>query len=160
MTPFFGPNGTNFDALLHPQTAGDRTNALQVLREKYKIDPVFAKKVDAEYGPLDWRLPEAHAIYWGAFGLEKAKKNPDKVKADDLITAAPHHLSIHAAGVSSRTDHPNPFNQAYALGPDLDLVSKVNDAYEKMYAEEKPVTMRRHPKSPSEFSGRRGLFAL
>ena len=43
MTPFFGPNGTNFDALIHPQTAEDRTNAL-VLREKYKMDPVFAKR--------------------------------------------------------------------------------------------------------------------
>ena len=73
MTPFFGPNGTNFDDLIHPQTAEDRTNAL-VLREKYKIDPVFAQKVDAQYGPLDWRLPEAHAIYWGALGLEEAKE--------------------------------------------------------------------------------------
>src|ERR1035438_9635284 len=34
MTPFFSPNGTNFDALLHPQTAADRTNAF-LLREKY-----------------------------------------------------------------------------------------------------------------------------
>ncbi len=57
-----------------------------MLREKYKIDPVFAQKVDEQYGPLDWRLPEAHAIYWGAVGLEKAKKNPDKVKSTDLIT--------------------------------------------------------------------------
>jgi hypothetical protein len=79
MTPFFGPGGTNFENLIHPQTAEERTNAL-VLREKYKIDPVFAQKVDAQYGPLDWRLPEAHAIYWGALGLEKAKENPDKVK--------------------------------------------------------------------------------
>jgi hypothetical protein len=42
--------------------------------------------VDGQYGPLDWRLPEAHAIYWAALGLEKAKENPDKVKGDDLIT--------------------------------------------------------------------------
>ena len=101
MTPFFGPNGTNFDALIHPQTAEDRTNAL-VLREKYKMDPVFAQKVDEEYGPLDWRLPEAHAIYWAALGLEKAKENPDKVKTNDLTAVAPGHLPVHAAGVSSR----------------------------------------------------------
>ena len=49
MTPFFGPNGTNFDALTNPQSAGDRTNAFLV-REKYKIDPEFAKKVDARMG--------------------------------------------------------------------------------------------------------------
>ena len=32
MTPFFGANGTNFENLIHPQTAVERTNAL-VLRE-------------------------------------------------------------------------------------------------------------------------------
>ena len=73
-----------------------------VLREKYKIDPAFAEKVNEEYGPLDWRLPEAHAIYWGALGLEKAKENPDKVKTGRFDHAAPHHLPVHAAGVSPR----------------------------------------------------------
>ena len=79
MMPFFGANGTNFENLIHPQTAVERTNAL-VLREKYKMDPVFAQKTDAQYGPLDWRLPEAQAIYWYALGLEKAEDNPDKDK--------------------------------------------------------------------------------
>jgi len=37
-------------------------------------------------GPFDWRLPEAHAVYWGTLGLDAAAKNPDKVKADDKIT--------------------------------------------------------------------------
>jgi hypothetical protein len=36
----------------------------------------------------------------------------------------------------------NPFNQAYEMVPDLDLVTKVNDAYEKMYAEETQPNMR------------------
>jgi hypothetical protein len=87
MAPLFGAGGTNFENLIHPQTAAARTNAL-VLRETYKIDPVFAQKVDAQYGPLDWRLPEAHAIYWYALGLEKAREHPDKVKPDDLINCA------------------------------------------------------------------------
>src|SRR5258706_167186 len=81
MAPFFGTTGTNFSGLINPQTPEARTNAW-LFREKYKMDPVFAQKVDAQYGPFDWRLPEAHAIYWGAQGLEDAKKNPDKVKAD------------------------------------------------------------------------------
>ncbi|HTV75668.1 MAG TPA: hypothetical protein VMD57_01630 [Candidatus Baltobacteraceae bacterium] len=136
MTPFFGPNGTNFENLIHPQTAAERTNAL-VLRQKYKIDPVFAQKVDEEYGPLDWRLPEAHAIYWAALGLEKAKENPGKVKQDDLIELrriiyqstlqAFHHGRIIA----------NPFTRGVELAPNLDLVSRANDTYLQMYDEEK-----------------------
>jgi hypothetical protein len=141
MTPFFGANGTNFEALINPQTAGDRTNALQ-LREKYKIDPAFAKKTDAEWGPLDWRLPEAHAIYWGAFGLAQAKKHPDKVNPDDLIKLRRSiYQSMLQAFHHGRIIR-NPFNQSYELVPDLDLVSKVNDVYEKMYAEETQPNMR------------------
>ena len=135
MTPFFGADGTNFSALLNPTTGEARTNA-QVLREKYKLDAAFAQHIDAQYGPLDWRLPEAHAIYWGARGLEAAKQNPGKVKADDLITVrrniyqsmlqAFHHGRIIA----------DPFNKTYALEPNLDLVPKVNDAYETLMQED------------------------
>jgi hypothetical protein len=135
MAPFFGPNGTNVGALSHPQTAGDKTNAL-VLREKYRIDPVLAQKVNAEWGPLDWRLPEAHAIYWASLGLEKAKENPGNVKTNDL----PHLRRVIYQSMQQTFRHgryiASPFGNGYALGPNLDLIPKVNDAYEKQYAEE------------------------
>jgi len=141
MRNFFGPNGTNLAALIQPQTAEEKTNAL-VLREKYKIDPAFAEKVNQEYGPFDWRLPEAHAIYWGAKGLDAAAKNPDKVKADDLITVRRiiyqsllqsfHHGRLVA----------DPFNKTYSLGPNLDLVGQVNKAYLDLYAEEADPSQR------------------
>src|SRR5271168_5057118 len=38
MAPFFGPQGTNFIALIHPQTPEEKPNAF-VLHEKFKIDP-------------------------------------------------------------------------------------------------------------------------
>jgi hypothetical protein len=131
MTPFFGANGTNFSELLQPQS----TNAV-LLREKYKIDPVFAEKLNAQYGPLDWRLPEAHAIYWGALGLEKAKENPDKVKADDLITVRRNIYQSMIQAFYHGRFIANPFNKSYALGPDLGLIPKVNDAYETMMRED------------------------
>lgn len=135
MEPFFGPQGTNFDHLLHPQTAAD-FKQVEVLTNQYKLDPAFVKSVDERYGPFDWLLPEAHAIYWGAKGLDEAAKHPDKVKTDDLITVrriiyqsllqAFHHGRIVA----------DPFNNSYALGPNLDLVARVNEAYTNFYAEE------------------------
>ena len=78
--------------------------------------------MDEKYGPFDWRLPEAHAIYWGAKGLDAAAKNPDKVKADDLITVRRIIYQSLLAGVSSRADLADPFNKTYSLGPNLDLV--------------------------------------
>ena len=42
------------------------------LRKEYKLDPILIAKTDREYGPLDWRLPEAHAVYWACRGRERA----------------------------------------------------------------------------------------
>jgi len=135
MMPFFGASGTNFSELLQPQTAEAVAQA-QLFANKYKIDPAFAEKMNAQYGPLDWRLPEAHAIYWGAVGLQKAKENPDKVKADDLITLRRNiYQSMQQAFYHGRFIA-NPFNKSYELGPNLDLVPKVNDTYETMMRED------------------------
>jgi hypothetical protein len=135
MMPFFGPNGTNVAALLEPQN----TNAA-VLRQKYKIDPAFAEKVNEEWGPLDWRLPEAHAIYWGAMGLEKAKEHPDKVKTDDLITVRRNIYQSMLQSFYHGRYIADPFSHAYELGPNLDLVNKVNDAYLSMLWEDPKYT--------------------
>jgi hypothetical protein len=135
MMPFFGPDGTNFDELIQPQTPEARARAA-LLREKYKMDPVFAKQVDEEWGPLDWRLPEASAIYWAALGLEKAKENPTKVNQTDLIKL---RRSIYQSMLQAMYHGRlviNPFDKSYDYYPDLDLVSKINDAYNTMYAEE------------------------
>ena len=141
MKTFFGPNGTNFDLLLNPSNAAAGTNAA-LFRDKYKMDAAFAKSVDTQYGPFDWRLPESHAIYWGARGLQAARENPDKVKADDLIKLrriiyqsmlqAFHHGRIIV----------DPFSKSYSLGPNLDLTPQVNAAYEKLYAEETDPNMQ------------------
>jgi hypothetical protein len=100
------------------------------------MDPAFAEKLNAQYGPLDWRLPEAHAIYWGALGLEKAKENPGKVKADDLITLRRNIYGSMLQAFYHGRFIANPFNKSYALGPDLDLIPKVNDTYEAMMQED------------------------
>ena len=135
MTPFFGADGTNFENLIRPQTSGERTNAL-VLCKKYKIDPVFAQKVVAEYGPFDWRLPEAHAIYWGARGLEMAKENPDKVKQDDLIQLRRIIFQSEQQAFRHGRIIANPFTHGVELAPDLDLIPNANKVYLQMYADE------------------------
>lgn len=136
MMPFFGPNGTNFDELIHPQTPEARAS-VGLLRDKYKMDPVFAKQVDTEWGPLDWRVPEASAIYWAAVGLEKARESPEKtVKSSDLTAL---RRSIYQSMLQALYHGRlviNPFDKSYDYYPDLDLVAKVNAAYDTMYAED------------------------
>ncbi|MFZ0829098.1 MAG: hypothetical protein WAO02_16920 [Verrucomicrobiia bacterium] len=139
MMPFFGANGTNFSELLQPQTA-EAVTRMQLFTNKYKLDPAFAEKVNALYGPLDWRLPEAHAIYWGALGLEKAREHPDKVKTDDLITVRRNIYQSMLQAFYHGRFIANPFNKTYELGPNLDLAPKVNAAYETMMWEDPKYT--------------------
>ncbi|HXC36152.1 MAG TPA: hypothetical protein VNV43_09780 [Candidatus Acidoferrales bacterium] len=135
MTPFFGPHGTNIDALVNPRTSQDRTNAY-ILETKYKIDPVFAQKVNDEWGPLDWRLPEAHAIYWGTLGLEKSKKHPDKVDPSLVIQVR----RIIYQSMMQAFEHgqiiDNPFANSAELGPNLAIIPKTNEAYERSMQED------------------------
>ena len=136
MGGFFGENGTNYQSLISasPGTL-DWTNAI-ILKEKFKLDPAFIKLVDEKYGPLDWRLPEAHAIYWGAKGKEQSELHPDKVKADDIIQLRRIiYQSIYQAFKHGRILY-NPFTQSYSLGPNLDLVNRVNEVYEQMALED------------------------
>ncbi|HEY1786972.1 MAG TPA: hypothetical protein VGJ73_02395 [Verrucomicrobiae bacterium] len=135
MTPFFGPNGTNFDTLINPRTAEERTNVF-ILKTKYKIDPVFAQKVNAEWGPLDWRLPEAHAIYWGALGLEKSKEHPDKVIQSDVITVRRIIYQSMMQAFQHGQIIANPFEHSAELGPNLAIIPKVSEAYETMMRED------------------------
>ena len=135
MAPLFGPHGTNFADLLNPTTAEAQTN-LRVFTNKYKMDPAFAQKIDEQYGPLDWRLPEAHAIYWGARGLEAAKQNPGKVKADDLITVRRNIYQSMLQAFHHGRIIEDPYNKTYALEPNLDLTPKVNAAYENIMQED------------------------
>ncbi|HEX9046542.1 MAG TPA: hypothetical protein VF988_05900 [Verrucomicrobiae bacterium] len=140
MADFFGPNGTNFDRLLSPQTPED-FKRLHSFTNDFKMDPVFAKTVNEKYGPFDWRLPEAHAIYWGAKGLEAARENPDKVKEDDLITVRRIiYQSLLQAFHHGRIEK-DILDRTY-LGPNLDLVGKVNQAYLDFYADEKDAAQR------------------
>ena len=47
----------------------------QYLRDKYKLDPDLILELNNKYGKLDWRLPEAQAIYWATMGLRKTPGN-------------------------------------------------------------------------------------
>lgn len=125
----------NLDELVNPQTDEQRERA-KLLREKYKMDAAFMKLVDTTYGPLEWRLPEAHAIYWAALGLEKAKLNPTKVKQDDLIQLRRViYQSMHLAVQRGRLVE-NFVDKAFEFGPNLDIVPKTNFAYEQAMEED------------------------
>jgi hypothetical protein len=135
MAKVFDKKTPNLEELIHPQTEDQKERA-RLLRETYKMDPQFMKEVDERYGPLEWRLPEAHAIYWAALGLKKAAESPTKVKEDDLITL--RRVIYQSMQLSFQRGRlvTNPFAKAFEYGPNLDIIPKVNLAYEQAARED------------------------
>lgn len=41
------------------------------MAEEYKLRLEVMRRIDEEYGPLDWRLPQSHAVYWAVKGRDR-----------------------------------------------------------------------------------------
>jgi hypothetical protein len=127
MIRIFGMESGDYSALLDPKTEDDRRRAT-LLREQYKLDPKRMKTVDERFGPLDWRLPETHAIYWAVTGLEMAGGR------NELPLRRVIWQSMQTAFLRGRLI-PVPALKYFELGPNLPLLTKANATYERMQAE-------------------------
>jgi len=138
MEALFGGDRPNWDELIHPTTADARRRS-ELLRTKYGMDPEFMKQVDDTYGPLEWRLPEAHAIYWGARGLKMAEENERRIDPDTLIQLRrivyqSMQLAFRRGRIISAGTGAN--GQMIDFGPNLALIGKANAAYEEAIRDE------------------------
>lgn len=124
--------GTNAatDQLLNPQTDDERRRAT-TLREQYKLDPAFMKQVDEKYGPLDWRMPESHGIYWAALGLTRCKGS----SFDMLSLRRTLWQTMQGSYIRGRLIEHRGTNRV-DFGPNLEMIPKVNATYEEMKAAE------------------------
>jgi hypothetical protein len=124
----------DFAALLDPRTPADRER-VRKLREDYQMDPAFIQEIDKTYGPLDWRLPDAHAIYWSELGVRNGTqedKNIIRRQAYAIMQQACRRGGALPSWVTNVTE------DNFILWPNLDLVPKVNAAYERTLAESAP----------------------
>src|ERR1022692_427826 len=136
MAEVFGKSlGSNFEELINPKTDDEKKRAA-LLRDKFKMDPQFMKEVDERFGPLEWRLPEAHAIYWAAKGLDEAEKHPGKVNKDDLIQLRRVIYQTMLLAFQRGRLEVNPIDQAFDFGPNLDIIPNVNRSYEEQMEED------------------------
>lgn len=102
---------------------------LRRLRERYKLEPDWMLGVDERYGPLDWRLPEAHVIYWATLGI-KYSPSQDQVPLRREIFQ-PMLATFHHGRVIT-----NRFAKRIELAPNLNVVTNVSRAYEEAIAAE------------------------
>lgn len=57
------------------------------LRDRMKIDPLVVKEIIDHFGWLDFRLPDAHSVYWATIGLRHAEGEMN-VKCQRMINQA------------------------------------------------------------------------
>lgn len=139
VTRVLGGGRPNYDELLNPQTP-EALQRVELLREKFRMDPAVMKKADDLYGPLEWRLPEASAIYWAMVGLEKSNEK-DLITLRRVIYQCLQLSVMRGKIVVARPDG------TLGFGPDLNKIGLANDGYMRMLAEEtekKSVVERAH----------------
>lgn len=118
----------NADDLQHPATPA-AVDRLKRITERYKLLPNWLLEVDHRYGPLDWRLPESHAIYWATLGIEHSpqqEKTPLRREIFQPMLASFHHGRVLT----------NRFAKRIELAPNLDMLANVSRAYEDAIAAE------------------------
>ena len=119
----------DFDRLINPDNEKSAARRKRLV-EEYKIDPIRMKEVDTIYGPLEWRLPEVHSIYWAWLGMEKCKENPAR---KNILKKLQRSLfqSMQMTFVRGKLVF-DPYSKSFDYGANLEIIKKANQAYVDM----------------------------
>jgi hypothetical protein len=97
------------------------------MQDDYKLDPARINTIASTYGPLDWRLPATHAIYWAQKSREVAT-GIDIIFAERMI-----YQSMSESMRLGRLFRP-PGEADFILTPDLDHLPAVRATFRRFLA--------------------------
>jgi|GEM_PF-1341899 len=100
----------------------------KVLNEQYRMDPTTMHLLMSEYGPIDWRNPAAHSIYWGQAGLQRTMQLLDANRIDVVNT---QRGIIH--GIQSLERYGRVVLNPYAQNPNDRVSYQPNFAFADTY---------------------------
>jgi len=105
------------------QHRADSTTHLQ----DYGLDPAYMMKLDSQYGPLDWRVAETHALYWASLG---AIANPDHPSpmCERMICQSMVALFNHGRLTYSKD------GDLFVTSPEFDLLPNIIKTFEDAIA--------------------------
>jgi hypothetical protein len=120
-----------FDGPRPDYRAAQQDPRLLRLKQEYKLDPAVMEEIDREYGPLDWRLPATHAIYWAYTGLRVATGEKTDLGCEHMLSQCMAESFRHGRLVLDL------HTGLYLTTPDLGLLPNVLKTYD--------TALRRHP---------------
>ncbi|MEX1016253.1 MAG: hypothetical protein WDZ31_05860 [Phycisphaeraceae bacterium] len=110
----------------------------RILVNEYHMDPTFMLQLMEDFGPIDWRHPASHGVYWSALGVDMIRDVRDRDNIDLLNT---NRQVIHGLQALMRTGRVNfdPLAGQIDTLPEPEFIA----AYEKamVEAEERAVAM-------------------
>lgn len=106
------------------------------LQDEFALDATVMNEVNERFGPLDWRLPETHAVYWAHVGLQQSEHGRRNFLRrtiwQSLVLAFRRGKLIE-----------NFADRRLEYGPNLDLVQRVHDHF---------LTSREEEEDPDYYS--------
>lgn len=140
LAPDGGPAGGR--ARMAADPAGARLRAwlrARRMREQYRLDPAAMLETERRYGPLEWRLPQAHAVHWCLQGMRWARADFDRIALQRQIFQA-----MADAFLRGRLTR-DPARDVFQISPNLALLPRVRAAYEE--------ALREHPGNETMTTG-------
>ncbi len=89
------------------------------------LNPEIMKQVDQQYGPLDWRAPETHALYWSHQGMLVDDPNHRASSCEQLVCKSLAALVTH--GKLTYSEEGNMF----VTSPNFDLLPQAIATFEE-----------------------------
>lgn len=86
----FGPRSQALRTLMDDAALAEAWQSLlpfvrrKVLTEDYHMEPELMIRYTRRFGPMDWRHPAAHGLYWTARGVERARLRADANNIEDF----------------------------------------------------------------------------
>lgn len=124
MDDVFPDGRPDYEALGNPKN-DEEHRMKDLLENMFKMELKYVRQTDEEFGPLDWRLPETHAIYWSVVGLDKSQTG------DPMVIYRVIWQSMKMAFERGSVNI-NPHDRRIEFSANIDIIEKVNMTYEKI----------------------------
>jgi hypothetical protein len=93
--------------------------------EEYKLLPDVMREIDSIYGPLDWRLPYTHALYWAYLGSKAAGDGKRDVVCERMIYQS--MAALFNSGLLTVSDN----KSVFVTSVNFELLPRVIAAFER-----------------------------
>lgn len=101
---------------------GKQPDTVRKMAQEYNLSLEVMRRVDDEYGPLDWRLPQTHAVYWAVSGRDRCW-DERVLPCERMILQAVKELFVRGRMISGPDGR-------HVLAPAMELFDKIMNAHE------------------------------